>query len=181
MVRKEKHMKRCALYSYCPETGCCEYGDELSCVSWMARNLLTSVLAIADYSGRSNTGIVGSNPTQGIDVCLRLFCVCVVGSGLATGWSPVQGFLPNVLRLSKWSETKRFTDALFSKWEQQERERERERERGSEYWVLASQIEISSVQLLMLIKCFCHTNTHKSQIQSDHTAIILALHGGFLP
>jgi hypothetical protein len=27
---------------------------------------------------RSNTGIVGSNPTQGMDVCLRLFCVCVV-------------------------------------------------------------------------------------------------------
>jgi hypothetical protein len=26
----------------------------------------------------SNTGIVGSNPTQGMDVCLRLFYVCVV-------------------------------------------------------------------------------------------------------
>jgi hypothetical protein len=37
---------------------------------------------------RSNAGIVGSNPTQGMDVCVRLFCVCVVlcvGSGLATG------------------------------------------------------------------------------------------------
>jgi hypothetical protein len=35
---------------------------------------------------RSNTGIVGSNPTQGMDVCVRLFCVCAVlyaGSGLA--------------------------------------------------------------------------------------------------
>jgi hypothetical protein len=37
----------------------------------------------ADHSGRavfapSNTGIVGSNPTQGMDVCLRLICVCVV-------------------------------------------------------------------------------------------------------
>jgi hypothetical protein len=36
-----------------------------------------------DHSGgsffaRSNTGIVGSNPIQGIDVCLPLFCVCVV-------------------------------------------------------------------------------------------------------
>jgi hypothetical protein len=32
--------------------------------------------------------IVGSNPTQDIDICLRLFCVFVVlfvGSGLATG------------------------------------------------------------------------------------------------
>jgi hypothetical protein len=26
---------------------------------------------------RSNTGIVGSNLTQGMDICLRLFCVCV--------------------------------------------------------------------------------------------------------
>jgi hypothetical protein len=36
----------------------------------------------------SNTGIVGPNPTQGMDVCMRLFCVCAVlcvGSGLATG------------------------------------------------------------------------------------------------
>jgi hypothetical protein len=36
----------------------------------------------------SNTGIVGSNPTRGMDVCVRLFCVCVVlcvGSGLAMG------------------------------------------------------------------------------------------------
>jgi hypothetical protein len=36
----------------------------------------------------SNTGIVGSNPNQGTDVCMRLFYVYVflcVGSGLATG------------------------------------------------------------------------------------------------
>jgi hypothetical protein len=42
---------------------------------------------------RSNAGIVGSNPTQGMDVCLRFFCVCVVlceDSGLATGSSPVR-------------------------------------------------------------------------------------------
>jgi hypothetical protein len=38
---------------------------------------------------RSNAGVVGSNPTGGMDVCVRLFCVWVllcVGSGLATGW-----------------------------------------------------------------------------------------------
>jgi hypothetical protein len=43
---------------------------------------------------RSNIGIVSSNPTRGMDVCLRLFYVCVflyVGSGLATGWSPCKG------------------------------------------------------------------------------------------
>jgi hypothetical protein len=27
---------------------------------------------------RSDVGIVGSNPNQGMDVCVRLFCVCVV-------------------------------------------------------------------------------------------------------
>jgi hypothetical protein len=46
---------------------------------------------------RSNAGIVGSNPNQGMDVCVRLFCLCYpvcVGSGLGMGWSPVQGVLP---------------------------------------------------------------------------------------
>jgi hypothetical protein len=48
---------------------------------------------------RSNAGIVGSNPTQGLDVCVRLFCICVVlcvGSGLEMGWSSVQGVLPTI-------------------------------------------------------------------------------------
>jgi hypothetical protein len=70
---------------------------------------------------RSNTGIVGSNPTQGMDVCLvySVFMLSCVGSGLAMGWSPVQGVLPTGLGLRNWSETKRFTDVLCSKWEQQ--------------------------------------------------------------
>jgi hypothetical protein len=37
---------------------------------------------------RSNTGVVGSNVTRFMDVCLYILCVCVVlcvGSGLATG------------------------------------------------------------------------------------------------
>jgi hypothetical protein len=53
----------------------------------------------------SKTRIVGSNPTRGMDVCVRLLCVYVVlgvGSGLATGWSPVQGFLQTVYRLRNW-------------------------------------------------------------------------------
>jgi hypothetical protein len=40
---------------------------------------------------RSNTGIVGSNTTRGMDVCLRLFYVCVVlcvGSDLAAADPP---------------------------------------------------------------------------------------------
>jgi hypothetical protein len=44
-----------------------------------------------------DTGIVGSNPAQGIDVCL-CFCVVLscVGIGLATGWSLVHVVLTNV-------------------------------------------------------------------------------------
>jgi hypothetical protein len=45
---------------------------------------------------RSNAGAVGSNPTWGMDVYARLFCVFAVlcvSSGLRTGWSPVQGVL----------------------------------------------------------------------------------------
>jgi hypothetical protein len=55
---------------------------------------------------RSNTGIVGSNLTRGMNVCVRLFCVYAVlyvGSGLATGWSPVQGVLPTVYGLKNWN------------------------------------------------------------------------------
>jgi hypothetical protein len=39
-----------------------------------------------------------------MDICVRLFCVCVVlcvGSGLATGWSPAQGALPTVYMIKK--------------------------------------------------------------------------------
>jgi hypothetical protein len=49
--------------------------------------------------GHSTTGIVGSNPTRDMDVCVLLFCICAllcVGSGFATGWSPVQRVLPTV-------------------------------------------------------------------------------------
>jgi hypothetical protein len=48
---------------------------------------------------RSNAGIVGSNPTQGMDVCVCVYSVCVVlcvGSGLAMGWSVVQRVLLTV-------------------------------------------------------------------------------------
>jgi hypothetical protein len=33
---------------------------------------------VRHFFARLNAGIVGSNPTQGMNVCLRLFCVCVV-------------------------------------------------------------------------------------------------------
>jgi hypothetical protein len=44
---------------------------------------------------RSNTGNVGSNPTQDMDVCV--YFAFVLGSDLSTAWSPVQGVLPTVL------------------------------------------------------------------------------------
>jgi hypothetical protein len=52
---------------------------------------------------RSNAGIVGSNPTQGwMSVCVySVFMLSCVGSGLATGWSPVRGVLPTVCRIKK--------------------------------------------------------------------------------
>jgi hypothetical protein len=52
----------------------------------------------------SNAGIVGSNLTRVMNVCVRLFCVCVilrVGSDLATGWSPFQGLKLTVYRIMK--------------------------------------------------------------------------------
>jgi hypothetical protein len=51
-----------------------------------------------------NAGIEGSNPIRGIEVCMRLFRVCIVlcvGSDLATCWSPIQGLRPTVYRIKK--------------------------------------------------------------------------------
>jgi hypothetical protein len=46
---------------------------------------------------RSSTGIVGSNPAREMDACPHFYVVLSwVGSGLTTGWFPLQGVLPNV-------------------------------------------------------------------------------------
>jgi hypothetical protein len=49
----------------------------------------------------SNAGIMGSNPTQGVDVYVRysVSVVLCVGSGLAKDWSLVQGILPTVCNI----------------------------------------------------------------------------------
>jgi hypothetical protein len=50
--------------------------------------MLLAVWAYSTVFTRSNPGIVGTNPTQGMDVCVRAYYVSVVlcvGSGLATG------------------------------------------------------------------------------------------------
>jgi hypothetical protein len=41
-----------------------------------------------------NTGMVASNPTRGMDVCV--YSVFVLGSGFQMGWYPVQGVLSKV-------------------------------------------------------------------------------------
>jgi hypothetical protein len=56
-----------------------------------------------------------SNTTQAMDVCVRLFYICVllcVGSGPATGLSPVQGVLPTVYRIKKLKKRPRSTRAV---------------------------------------------------------------------
>jgi hypothetical protein len=63
----------------------------------------------------SNAGIVASIPTQGADVYVRLFCVCVVlcvGSGLVMGLSPVEGVLPSVYRIKKLKNRRRSNKGL---------------------------------------------------------------------
>jgi hypothetical protein len=51
---------------------------------------------------RSNTGIMGSNPTHGIDVCVRLVCVVLcIGRGRATDRS-VKGVLSTMYGLRNW-------------------------------------------------------------------------------
>jgi hypothetical protein len=65
---------------------------------------------------RSNAGIVSSNPTQGMDVCVRLFCVCAdlcAATGLATGWSPVQGVLPTVYKIKKLNKLSSSNKGLY--------------------------------------------------------------------
>jgi hypothetical protein len=56
-----------------------------------------------------NTWVVGSNPTQGMDVCVCLFCVLSCeSSGLATGWFLVQEVLQSVYRIKKLKWNKAF-------------------------------------------------------------------------
>jgi hypothetical protein len=84
---------------------------ELSCFLFLLaifnfrQIIVTARSKVWTVSDRSNTGTVGSNPTQDMDVYVRLFCVCVVlcvGNGLARGWSLVQGVLTVVYSLKNW-------------------------------------------------------------------------------
>jgi hypothetical protein len=105
------------------KTVCCAIPSELlrfiwffiHCRNWCfhtfkGKDYITKPITVAARSKawivftRSNTGIMGSNPTRGMDIWVRLFCVYVllcVGRVLATGWSPVQRVLPIVYRIKK--------------------------------------------------------------------------------
>jgi hypothetical protein len=61
---------------------------------------------------RSNAGIVGSNPAQGMDVCVDSVFLLSFRRVDTRPRSPT-----DCLRLRNWRETKYFTDALCSKWE----------------------------------------------------------------
>jgi hypothetical protein len=77
--------------------------SSLLCVSAAtSHHLATVYLAKTDFStvlnmnawtafACSNSGVMGSNPTQGMGVCVHLICLCGVlfaGSSLTTGWPP---------------------------------------------------------------------------------------------
>jgi hypothetical protein len=59
----------------------------------------------------SNTGIVGFNLTQDMDVCVQV--AALRADHLSKSFT-------GCLTLRNWSETKHFTNSLCSKWEQQE-------------------------------------------------------------
>jgi hypothetical protein len=62
----------------------------------------------------SNTGIVGSNPTRGMYVCVcSVFVLSYVGSGLLMDWSPAQGTLQSLYEIqisqlvnTEWAQAK---------------------------------------------------------------------------
>jgi hypothetical protein len=87
-----------------------ESGEQRKTTEWNFRNYGIFRITVAARSkawiffARTNSGIVFSNPTHGMNVCVRLFrayVVLCVGSGLATAWFPVQGVLATVCRLKK--------------------------------------------------------------------------------
>jgi hypothetical protein len=94
------HSSLLCLYTYCVTV---VWVTRLIHLVWCCNVLHISLglpIAVAVRSNawtvfaRSNIGIVVSNPTQGMDDSVR-FILCA-GSGLATGWFPVEGVLPTV-------------------------------------------------------------------------------------
>jgi hypothetical protein len=98
------------------------FNNHCTFLYYVYENLLITVAARSkawNFFARPNAGIVGSNATQGTDVCLRLFCVCVVLCRQRP-WVRLIHRPRSATDCLYWSKTKCFTDALCSKWEQQE-------------------------------------------------------------
>jgi hypothetical protein len=94
------------------------FAEDLFCGLFLWRPITVAARSKAwTVFARSNAGIMGSNLTQSMDVCIRLFSLCVVlcvGSGLTAGWSPVQGVLPTVYRIKKLEKRPRSNKELQS-------------------------------------------------------------------
>jgi hypothetical protein len=61
------------------------------CTRMFWPNAVVALSKVRTAFAFSNTGVVGSNPTLGMDVCMRLLCLCIVlcvGSGLAMAVPP---------------------------------------------------------------------------------------------
>lgn len=75
------------------------------CLTFMqGANTVAERSKASTVSDSSNTGILGSNYTRGMNVCVRLFCACTVlceGCGLAMGRSAVPEILKNISRMEK--------------------------------------------------------------------------------
>jgi hypothetical protein len=66
-----------------------------------------------------NIGVVGSDLTRGIDVCVRLFCVCAVlcvGGGLATGCPPSKESYQLYIGLRNWKSGQGQTKGSVDEW-----------------------------------------------------------------
>jgi hypothetical protein len=78
---------------------------------WLRSEGLPQWLYDTNIFDRSNTEIVGSNPTRGMGVgAFSLFVLLCAANGLATDWTPIQGALQtvyeiqNIRIISEWGQ-----------------------------------------------------------------------------
>jgi hypothetical protein len=92
------------------------FDDAITTAGLTGRRIMNGVMSVALASSVRTLGswvriLLEAWMSVYIYSVLMLSCV---GSGLATGWSPVQGVLPTVCRIKKLKWTKSFVDALCS-------------------------------------------------------------------
>jgi hypothetical protein len=108
---------------------------------------------------RSNTGIVGSNPARGMDVCFHsVFVLSCVGSGLATEWSLVQGVLLFVYKCKITEPHKEEAKARYGLERHiRRRRRSKTKVRWRSNYILINRLFIA--KLHWRIKCLCRNWT----------------------